>query len=58
MTGLCRRCDRLLFPYKGDGDYLCADCLEKLQEELPPAIEPEPGKEWHPVHGRIGGTVL
>lgn len=56
MKGLCRRCGRLLFP--GDGDHLCADCLGKEQEPLPPAIEPEPGKEWHPVRGRIGGTAL
>lgn len=57
MSGLCLVCGGLLFPQYGDGDEICAGCRENSEQALPPAIEPEPGKDWQPVRGRIGGVI-
>lgn len=58
MRGSCQSCGGLLFPRYGDGDRLCAACRERKAEELPAAVEPQPGQAWQPVRGTVGGTAF
>jgi hypothetical protein len=53
---LCRKCGQLLRPHYGDGDNLCAACIEAPRFNLPATIEPKPGEDWQPVRGSVGSV--